>query len=171
MAVSGSRENSKMKIDHIEVINLQFDYPNRRGFTYAGGVCNARLTSLVLVHTDDGRVGVGSGYTHPLLLRIVVEHDLQPFLVGEDPTQIERLWTKMYGLTRWYGRKGAAMSALGAIDVALWDLRGQAEDKPVWQLLGGQRTTCPAYASGLLWRTPEELAQEAAGYIERGFRR
>jgi len=63
------------------------------------------------------------------------------------------------------------MSALGGIDMALWDLRGQAADKPVWALLGGDTDQCPAYASGLLWKTPDELAEEAAGYIDRGFRR
>ena len=63
------------------------------------------------------------------------------------------------------------MTTLGGIDTALWDLRGKVEGKPVWQLLGGERQTCPAYASGLLWRDPEELAKEAVGYIEQGYRR
>ena len=84
---------------------------------------------------------------------------------------MEGLWERMYGLTRWYGRKGAAMSALGGVDTALWDLRGKAAGKPVWALLGGERSTCPAYASGLLWNDIEALAAEAAGHIESGFRR
>src|SRR4051812_41578115 len=138
-----------MKIDRIECINLKFDYPDRHGFQYAGGVCTSRVTSIVRVTTDTGLVGIGSAYTHPLLCRIIVEHDLQPFLVGENPLEIESLWTQMYGLTRWFGRKGPAMTALGAIDTALWDLRGKALRKPVWQLLGGTKRTCPAYASAL----------------------
>ena len=93
-------------------------------------------------------------------------------LVGEDPTEVEALWEKMYALTRWYGRKGAALSALGGVDMALWDLRGQAKGRPVWALLGGDSDRCPAYASGLLWKDDVmELAEEAAGYIEQGFRR
>jgi D-galactarolactone cycloisomerase len=77
----------------------------------------------------------------------------------------------MYGLTRWYGRKGAAVSALGAIDVALWDLRGKAAGKPVWELLGGGRESCPVYASGLLWQDLDDLSAEAARHLDAGFRR
>ena len=160
-----------MKIDHTEVINLCFEYPEEHRFTYAGGVCNARLTSLILVHTDTGEVGVGSAYSHPALVYLIVRDQLDPLLRGEDPTEVEALWDKMYGITRWYGRKGAAMTALGGVDTALWDLRGKALGKPVWALLDGERTTCPAYASALLWNEIDALAEEAARHIEAGFRR
>jgi D-galactarolactone cycloisomerase len=78
----------------------------------------------------------------------------------------------MYALTRWYGRKGAAMTALGALDTAFWDLRGQALGKPLWALLGGRRPACQAYASALLWKEDvNQLAEEAGSHLERGFRR
>src|SRR5262245_38516029 len=77
----------------------------------------------------------------------------------------------MYRVTRWYGRKGATMSALGAVDTACWDLRGKALGKPVWSLLGGTDAKCPAYASALLWKEIPQLAEEAALLISRGFRR
>ncbi len=160
-----------MKIDHLEVIHLRFEYRDRHGFDCAGGVCDARLTSLVLVHTDTGQVGVGSAYSHPALVDIVVRGQLEPFLRGEDPREIEALWKKMYGLTRWYGRKGAALSALGALDIAFWDLRGQSLGQPLWKLLGGDRPSCPAYASALLWNDEEGLAREAVRHLDRGFRR
>ena len=158
-----------MKIDHIETLNLRFEYA--AGFTYAGGTCTARVTTLVLVHTDTGHVGVGAAYTHPGLAYLILQEQLAPLLIGEDPTDVERIWDRMYHVTRWYGRKGAAMSALGAIDTACWDLRGQQQGKPVWELLGGREPSCPAYASALLWSTPETLAEEAAGHVQRGFRR
>ena len=63
------------------------------------------------------------------------------------------------------------MSALGALDTAFWDLRGKAEDQPLWKLLGGRQAACPAYGSALLWNTPEALADETARLIDRGFRR
>lgn len=160
-----------MKIDRLEVINLRFAYAPRGGFTCAGGYCDARVTSLVLVHTDTGQVGLGSVYSHPGLVWLVVKEQLEPMLRGADASDVEALWNKMYKVTRWYGRKGAAMSAVGGVDTALWDLRGKAQGKPVWELLGGTRDTCPAYASALLWNTLDGLAQEAAGLIERGFRR
>jgi L-alanine-DL-glutamate epimerase-like enolase superfamily enzyme len=102
---------------------------------------------------------------------MIVKQQLEPLLLGEDPTDIEALWQRMYGVTRWYGRKGAAMSALGGLDVAFWDLLGQAKGQPVWALLGGTRKTCPAYASALLWKEPAALAAEAQGHLARGFRR
>lgn len=160
-----------MKIDRIDVVHLRFEYPPAQAFQYAGGTCTGRLTSLIRVHTDTGCVGIGSVYSHPALVQLVVKQQLEPMLRGHDPRDVEALWDRMYRLTRWYGRKGAAMSALGGIDVALWDLRGQALDKPVWALLGGGDRSCPAYASALLWNSPAKLAEEASGHIERGFRR
>ncbi len=158
-----------MRIDHLETITLRFEYAD--GFRYAGGQCTARVTSLVLVHTDSGHVGIGAAYSHPGLVHLIVQNQLAPLLIGDDPTDVETLWQKMYRITRWYGRKGAAMSAIGAIDTACWDLRGKSMGQPVWALLGGQRATCPAYASALLWKEPAALAEEAARLIERGFRR
>jgi L-alanine-DL-glutamate epimerase-like enolase superfamily enzyme len=160
-----------MKIDQVEAIHLRYEYPPDRAFRYAGGVCTGRLTTLVRVHTDDGRIGLGSVYSHPGLAHLVIADQLAPLLRGRDPRETDALWDLMYRVTRWYGRKGAAMSALGGIDMALWDLRGQAAGQPVWKLLGGQRATCPAYASGLLWNEPAALAAEARRHIDHGFRR
>ena len=158
-----------MKINHVEAVHLRFEYEN--GFTYAGGKCTARVTSLVLVHTDTGLTGVGTAYSHPGMIDLVVNHQLNPLLQGRDPREVEAIWDYMYGVTRWYGRKGAAMTALGAIDMACWDLRGQDAGKPLWSLLGGTSNQCPAYASSLLWKDPAGLAAEAAQHIDDGFRR
>ncbi len=162
-----------MKIDRIECVNLRFEYEESKRFRYSGGMCTARVTSLVLVHTDDGRVGIGSCYAQPALTYLIVKNHLEPLLRGQDATDIQGLWDLMYGQTLWFGRKGVAMSTLGAIDVALWDLKGKREGKPVWELLGGKGVTgVPAYASGLLWKeTPEQAAQEAAVHVARGFKR
>ncbi|MEX0727527.1 MAG: mandelate racemase/muconate lactonizing enzyme family protein [Planctomycetaceae bacterium] len=160
-----------MKIDHVETICLRFEYPGDTGFTYAGGKCTARVTTIVRVHADNGMVGIGSAYSHPALLKTIIEGQVGPLLKGFDPTDVENTWEKMYRWTRWYGRKGAAMSAIGAIDTALWDLRGKAAGKPVYQLLGGERNSCPAYASALLWKSPAEIAEEASRHVANGFRR
>lgn len=161
-----------MRISEIEVINLHFDYPNRHGFRYAGGIATSRVTSLIRVHTDNGMHGLGAAYSHPDLIRIIIEGHLKPHLLGVNPLDIGANWEKMYGLTRWYGRKGAAISALGAIDIACWDLRGKALGKPIYQLLEAERDAVPAYASGLLWQDDvNALAQEAAQHMNRGFRR
>jgi L-alanine-DL-glutamate epimerase-like enolase superfamily enzyme len=163
-----------MKIEHIEVINLLFNYPPENHLRYSGGVITGRLTSLVQVTTDNGFLGIGAAYSHPKLVEQIVEEHLAPILIGEDPTDVERLWQKMYRATRWYGRKGAAMSALGALDIAFWDLRGKALGKSVYSLLGGndENPRVRIYASALLWNDGlDDLAAEAAGYIDQGFRR
>jgi D-galactarolactone cycloisomerase len=161
-----------VRIDDVEVITLRFDYPSGGGFRYAGGVVTSRVTSLVRVRTDSGLVGLGAAYSHPDLVRIIIEGNLRAHLIGEDPLRIEALWEKMYGLTRWYGRKGAAMSAIGGIDIALWDLRGKVERQPIYRLLGGKRGVAPAYASGLFWQDDvSALEREARSHRERGFRR
>ncbi len=161
-----------MKIDSLEVINLRYEYPAAQRFAYAGGTCTGRLSSLILVHTDTGQLGIGSAYSHPGLIALIVKQQLEPLLRGRDPREVEFLWERMYAVTRWYGRKGAAMSALGGLDVAFWDLRGKAIGKPVWALLGGVRASCPAYASALLWKPDVKLlADEAALHLAKGFRR
>ena len=160
-----------MKITDIKVVNLCYPYPRGKGFRYAGGVATGRLTSLVRVKTDEGIEGIGSAYSNPALVRSVVEGNLRDILVGDDPTEVRALWLKMYKITRWYGRKGAAMSALGAVDTALWDIRGKVFGKPVCEMLGEHRDSVPAYASALLWKEdPADLAAEAAGYVKEGYR-
>ncbi len=161
-----------MRIEDVEVITLRFDYPSGQGFRYAGGTVTSRVTSLVRIRTDSGLIGLGAAYSHPDLVRIIIEGNLRAHLIGEDPLQIEALWEKMYGLTRWYGRKGAAVSAIGGIDIALWDLRGKAQGQPVYRLLGGKRGVAPAYASGLFWHDDvSALEREAARHRQRGFKR
>jgi L-alanine-DL-glutamate epimerase-like enolase superfamily enzyme len=161
-----------MRIADIEVLNLYMEYPNRRGFRYAGGNVTSRVTTLVRVSTDVGQVGLGASYAYPDIVRIIIEKHLRPHLLGADPREVEVLWDKMYSLTRWYGRKGAAISAIGALDTAFWDLRGKSLGKPLYALLGGERNTVPAYASGLFWQEDVcELEREAARHRSRGFRR
>jgi L-alanine-DL-glutamate epimerase-like enolase superfamily enzyme len=160
-----------LKITQIEVVPLHYEYPAGQGFQFAGGYCNGRLSCLVFVHTDEGLTGVGSVYSHPGLVTSIIEDHLQPMLLGQDPLQVEQLWDRCYRLTRWYGRKGVAVSSLGGIDTALWDIRGKAAGKPIFELLGGKRPNVPAYASALLWKDdPAELGREAARHLSEGFR-
>jgi L-alanine-DL-glutamate epimerase-like enolase superfamily enzyme len=161
-----------VRIADIDVTTLCYEYPNRRGFVYGGGLVTGRVTSLIRVLTDSGLVGLGAAYSSPDLVRLIVERQFKPILVGEDVEDIERVWDTMYLLTRWYGRKGVAVSALGGIDIALWDLRGKALGRPLYRLLGGETNTVPAYASGLFWQDDLGLVEaEAAWHRRRGFTR
>jgi L-alanine-DL-glutamate epimerase-like enolase superfamily enzyme len=159
-----------MRIASIEVVNLHFKYPDDQVHINAEGRMGHRLTSLVFVELDNGLRGVGSAYSHPDVIRTIVEDHLAPLLVDQDPTHIAELWDRMYSLTRWYGRKGAAISALGAIDTALWDLRGKIERVPVHRLLGAKSTAVYAYASGLMWQNDLALlAEEARRHVNDGY--
>ena len=160
-----------MRITDIEVKNLRFDYPGSGGFVYGGGRVNARVTSLVFVHSDDGQRGIGAVDSHPDLVKLIVEQHLRPHLIGRDPVEVESLWKLMYDLTRWYGRKGVAVSALGGVDIALWDLKGKAAGEPLYRLLGGSTPRVKAYASGLFWADDvAALAAEAKRHVSHGFR-
>lgn len=93
----------------------------------------------VRVHTDGGLVGLGETYVNADAVRATIIEVLGPaFLVGQDPLQIERLWRTAFDRCSFAGWAGAEMRALSAIDIALWDLLGQAADQPIYQLLGGR---------------------------------
>ena len=132
---------------------------------------------VVLVHTDAGLTGIGEVTSQSYVCKACFEaprsaarrHGLTSILVGEDPTDVERLWEKMYYQTNRYGRRGAAIHAISGADIALWDLKGKIEGKPVVELLGGAcRSDVRAYASVLFGDTPEETAALAREFVELG---
>ncbi|HIE98567.1 MAG TPA: L-rhamnonate dehydratase [Planctomycetes bacterium] len=100
----------------------------------------------VVVETDKGITGFGYGGPGTAF---VVERHLPKLLLGEDPFQVERLWDIMWRGTLYYGRKGAVVHAISAVDNALWDIVGKALHKPVYQLLGKvDRQRVPGYCTG-----------------------
>jgi galactonate dehydratase len=93
---------------------------------------------FVEVHTDQGITGVGEGSGWPLVVEAAVR-DLAPLIVGEDPTDIERLWLKLRLAMASHGITGTVGGgALTAIEMALWDIKGKVLGTPVWNLLGGR---------------------------------
>ncbi len=98
----------------------------------------------VILHTDTGLRGYGYSGTHAHLPtdRLIVdciEHAYGPLLLGADPTEVQHLWRKLHrhSPVMWVGRGGITHLALGALDIALWDLKAKAAGQPLWQLLGG----------------------------------
>ncbi|NDF96144.1 MAG: mandelate racemase/muconate lactonizing enzyme family protein, partial [Proteobacteria bacterium] len=98
------------------------------------------------MHTADGQVGLGE-VGHFSTAAEAIMHDLAPrFLIGEDATRIDHLWTKIHDHLAIFTMGGSEMRALGAIDVALWDLAGKRHGVPIYELLGGaSRDTIPVY--------------------------
>lgn len=90
------------------------------------------------VHTDEGLVGLGEPYLENHADTVISEvKRLEPFLVGQDPLQIEKLWQLMYHSGLGYTGGPVKMSALSGIDIALWDIAGQAAGLPIYKMLGG----------------------------------
>jgi L-alanine-DL-glutamate epimerase-like enolase superfamily enzyme len=126
----------------------------------------------VEVLTDEGITGIGSAGTFTGVPKAVIAQHLKQLVVGEDPFNTELLWHKMYRSTVRFGRKGATVSALSAIDVALWDIIGKALQQPVYNLLGGKtKERIPVYASRLYaLEDLDALQEEAREWVRQGFR-
>jgi L-rhamnonate dehydratase len=133
---------------------------------------------VVLVHTDEGITGIGEVDSAPEAVRAVIDApgshaiagSLKSLLVGEDPTEVERLWQKMYRGLIYVGRRGIALHALSGVDIALWDIKGKADGRPVSELIGTpQRDRVRAYASMLMPETVEEVSERVGDAVDGGF--
>lgn len=110
---------------------------------------SAQDSFLVLITTDEGLTGLGETDVNPWIAKACIEapgthtmgQSVKELLIGADPADIEGLWRKLYVATAMNGRRGAMVHALGAIDMALWDLKGQALGRPICELLGPLRST------------------------------
>jgi len=124
---------------------------------YRADACSSAQDNLVVkIHTDEGLVGIGETDTNPWVARAMIEAPgthcmgvgLKETLIGADPRDVEGLWERMYVGSAMTGRRGLGICAIGALDVALWDLRGKIEGQPTWRLLGGAtRESVVPYAS------------------------
>ncbi|MSR31122.1 MAG: mandelate racemase/muconate lactonizing enzyme family protein [Gemmataceae bacterium] len=133
---------------------------------------------LVRVRTDTGLEGIGEADSSPEVVKAIIDapfsHNiacgLRKILLGENPLEHERLWQKMYRGTMYFGRKGAGITAMAAIDMALWDLKGKAFSQPIHALLGGkQHHRLRGYASILFGRDGKETADIARRWVEQGY--
>lgn len=166
-----------MRISAVDVFVLKtnLDEP----FAFSQGWVHQRSATLVRIQTDDGLTGWGEAFAQglepPEIAAAVVEHALKPLVMGENPLDTSVLWNKMYAQTRDYGRKGSVISAISAIDVALWDIAGKFYSQPIYQLLGGaHRQQIQPYATGFYrlegQNESARLADEAVQHKEAGFR-
>jgi L-alanine-DL-glutamate epimerase-like enolase superfamily enzyme len=157
-----------MKITAVEAIHLRAEDPLIELFDGSYDDC------VLVVHTDSGLTGIGETESMAPAIQAIVRgpsahnhaRSLSSVLVGADPSDPVELWHRMVQSTDYVGRRGLAMHAIGGVDLALWDLRGKIEKKPVVELLGGaRRDRLPAYGTIYpMTKTPQEVrAQVAAG--------
>ena len=105
-------------------------------------------TVIVEVEASDGTVGFGVS-TGGFPAAWLIENHLSRFVLGKGVEQIELIWDQMFRASIYYGRKGLAMNAISAVDLALWDLLGRVRGAPVCDLVGGRaRDSIEFYATG-----------------------
>src|SRR5262245_37963772 len=133
---------------------------------------------LVRVRTDTGLEGVGEADSSPEVVKAIIDapfsHNiacgLRQIVLGENPLEHERLWQKMLRRTMYFGRKGVAITAMAAIDMALWDLAGKHFGEPIHRLLGGrQHERIRAYASILFGKSGRETRDIARRWVGEGY--
>ena len=112
--------------------------------------------TVVRVHTDEGISGIGQCEAPSLVIDAIIRSTLglEVLLIGEDPTEVQRLWQKMYNSTGVFGRRGVVIGAIGAIETALWDIAGKAAGKPVHKLIWRSFTTAASDTEPLKRVTP-----------------
>ena len=128
---------------------------------------------IVDVELEDGRIGTGmTAITEEEVVGAIVNDIASHALIGMDALRHEQIWERLYWLLTPRGQSGYASHAIAAIDLALWDLKGQILGQPCWRLLGGARSQVPVYATfGFAFFGRDELAAAATGWVDRGFKR
>ena len=133
---------------------------------------------LVRIRTDNGLEGIGEADSSPEVVKAIIDapfsHNiacgLRQILIGENPLENERLWQKMYRRTMYFGRTSVAISAMAAVDMALWDIKGKQFGEPIHRLLGGkQHDRIRAYASILFGRDGKETAEIGRKWTSAGY--
>jgi len=155
-----------MKITSVEAIHLRAEDPLIELFDGSYDDC------VLVVTTDTGLTGIGETESMAPAIQAIVRgpsahnhaRSLSAVLVGADPSDPEELWHRMYESTDYVGRRGLAMHAIGGVDLALWDLKGKIEGKPVHELIGGaKRDRLPAYGTIYpMAQTPEGVREQVA---------
>src|SRR5919201_1468674 len=125
----------------------------------------AAVGAVLRVVTDEGIEGIATTHRGKIVADLV-ERRLRDELIGQDPLQREWVWHRVWELDR---IEEFPIYALGLVDVALWDLTGKAAGLPVYQLLGGYRTSIPAYASTVTFASVEEYHDVADQCLALGY--
>lgn len=159
-----------MKISSVRAITCEI--PLARPIVMGDLRFDSREYILVIVETDEGVRGLGYGMTRNAPVATIVERNLGPLLVGQDPLMTEAIWERLYYRNLTIAGRGIFMRALSAVDIALWDVKAQVAGQPIWRLLGGARDRAPlTVAGGYAGEgvTLEALGREIDDYASRGF--
>jgi D-arabinonate dehydratase len=131
---------------------------------------------LLVVEVETKSGVIGTGHLHPLAgglrtLETCVHEMLKPHLLGEDVSNVEALWQKMWQATFIQGRMGISVMAMSAVDIALWDATGRAQGKPLWEIWGGSPEPLPIYGSGCYRGLGHDgMIDKAQWFVDQGYR-
>ena len=141
-----------MKITSIKSHVLRYELEKELG--YSQQYYKYRTTHLVEIETDEGITGWGECFgpgNIALANKFIVEKVIQPLIKGEDPTNKEYIWHKVYNLLRDSGQKGMPIQALSGVDIALWDILSKKAKLPLYKLIGGKTNDkIPVYGYGMM---------------------
>ena len=120
---------------------------------------------LVRIHTSEGLVGCGETYYAPHAVAAMIHDWMSHYLIGKNPLDIEAHWRFLYERSTNFGSRGTELRAISAIDLALWDIFGQATSQPVWQLLAVYRNrfVLTTAAAALLTGAPMQKRPHTPG--------
>ena len=123
------------------------------------------------IYTDEGVYGLGDAILNgrELAVAAYLQEHLAACLIGRDPFQTEDIWQYLYGGGYWR-RRPVTMTAIAAVDMALWDIKGKALTTPVYNLLGGKSRTGVLVYGHANGRDVDEMADEVQKYKEMGYR-
>ncbi|MEM7424929.1 MAG: mandelate racemase/muconate lactonizing enzyme family protein [Pseudomonadota bacterium] len=139
------------------------------------GFITLEQLDLLIVEVETVSGIIGTGYLQPLVggmrtIEMCIHEMMKPLLIGEDARNVAALWRKMWDATFIQGRMGITVMAQSALDIALWDAVGKAEDKPLWQLWGGTGDPLPIYGSGCYRGLGHDgMIEKAQRYVDEGF--
>lgn len=147
------------------------EFGTRRGDSSPSPMPGRASNVVVRVQTDEGLHGLGTVGLGSPAAKVFIDHHLGSTLIGACPFDVERLWETMFRSTINVGRKGLALEAISAIDIALWDIIGKAVGQPVYNLLGGKtRERIRSYVSQSYAKADlAEVRAEAEEHVRAGF--
>jgi L-rhamnonate dehydratase len=174
LACTGEGEEGQVRITGVEALLLR--QPGAVDETISDGSQDALV---VRVRTDEGLVGLGEVDSQPHVAKAIIDAPashvmatgLGAIVTGLDPTDPDEAFRRMFRGSLYYGRRGAAIHAISGVEIALWDIAGQAAGKPIHELLGGRRREAlRAYASTLMPDTPDEARRVSAELAAASYR-
>ncbi len=166
---------SSLRVKEIKAYPTSFPVPEANRVNLGIGQSVKRDAVVVKVTTEGGLVGWGEshhGRAHGAVAHLV-NTTLKQLVLGMEATDVVGIWQKIYKMQlASHGMGAGTCLAMSGIDLALWDIRGQAANMPLYRLMGGRSKPVPAYAGGvsLGYQDPGKLVDEARPLLEAGYK-